>query len=276
MSEKKSKRAAQLSPKDRRRQLLRCAISAFAANGLGRGTHAQVAKLAGVAVPTVFAYFPTREDLVYAVLGEIESNLLGIIRAELRREELTAFQKYQNLLSNYILAIEDDPDIIKVFLDWTTSFEASLAMKFQAYLEKLVDLLKTIVEEGQRKNEVSRDVNPVDAALMIYSSANVLAQIKFYNYGINDNHYVVSLINSVLHFNEKSSGASPNLIATNSTSNGSKKLAANSAETRAYWQAHINTWKGSGLSQTAYCAAHGLSRSVFSSWLKKLTAISKP
>jgi len=217
MSNRNYKRATQLTPEERRRQLLRCAIAAFAANGLGRGTHAQVAKLAGVAVPTVFSYFPTREDLVDGVLNEIESVLLGIVRTDLQREDLTAFDKLFNLLSAYVTAIKEDPDIVKVFLDWTTSFEAGLAAKFQMYLAKLMKLLAQIIEQGQQRKEFSADVTPIDAALMIYSSANVLAQIKFYNYGVDDNHYILSLINSVLHLQDHGGEVGRNPIVTQQT-----------------------------------------------------------
>lgn len=214
MSNRSYKRATQLSPEERRRQLLRCAITAFATNGLGRGTHAQVAKLAGVAVPTVFSYFPTREDLVDGVLKEIEGLLLGIVRADMQRDDMTTFDKLFTLLSRYVTAIKEDPDIVKVFLDWTTSFEASLAEKFQLYLEKLMKLLGEIIEQGQRKQEFGADVTPIDAALMIYSSANVLAQIKFYNYGVDDDHYILSLLNSVLHLQDAQSGIRANPIVT--------------------------------------------------------------
>ena len=68
---KKPARAARLDPAQRRAQLLACAITAFAEVGISRAGHAEVARRAGVSVPTVFVYFPTREALVDAVLGEV-------------------------------------------------------------------------------------------------------------------------------------------------------------------------------------------------------------
>lgn len=217
MTTKSYKRASQLSPEERRKQLLRCAIAAFAAKGLGRGTHAQVAKLAGVAVPTVFSYFPTREDLVDVVLNEIEDTMLGMVRAELQRNEITAHEKLHGLLSRYVTAIKEDPDIVKVFLDWTTSFESNLAKRFKDYLDKLMKLLGQVIEQGQHKGEIGADIVPIDTALMIYSSANVLAQIKFHNYGVDEDHYILSLINSVLHLHHGKVGARANPILTKSS-----------------------------------------------------------
>ena len=65
-------RARRLSPTERRTQLLTCALRVFARRGLGEARHAEIAKEAGVSIPAVFFYFPTRADLVDAVLCEVE------------------------------------------------------------------------------------------------------------------------------------------------------------------------------------------------------------
>ena len=40
--------------------------------GIGRLSHAEVAQCAGVSTPTAFLYFPDREALVKAVIGEVD------------------------------------------------------------------------------------------------------------------------------------------------------------------------------------------------------------
>jgi len=202
MAKNTYKRAIQLSPEERRKQLLHCALRAFACNGIGRGNHAMVAKEAGVAVPTVFSYFPTREALVDAILQEIEHKLLTIVTQQKMRTDLTAYQKLLNLLVNYADFIDQEPDLVKVFLGWNASFEDEIAKKYQAYLKKVINLLIEIVIEGQEKNEFGSDVNPEDAALIVYGSANIVAHIKFSNYSTDVTHYLVSLIKSTLHLNE--------------------------------------------------------------------------
>ena len=41
------------------------------------------------------------------------------------------------------------------------------------------------------------------------------------------------------------------------------------AEKNKFWQAHIETWKQSGISQSAYCRGKGLSLRSFGYWKKK-------
>lgn len=42
-----------------------------------------------------------------------------------------------------------------------------------------------------------------------------------------------------------------------------------SAEKNRFWQAHIETWKQSGINQSAYCLGKGLSLRSFGYWKKK-------
>ena len=39
---------------------------------------------------------------------------------------------------------------------------------------------------------------------------------------------------------------------------------------KAFWQDHIDQWHQSGLSKIGYCRDHGMSKSTFDSWFKKL------
>src|SRR5215469_10979454 len=64
-------RARPLEQPERKAALLQTAIRVFARRGLGGARHTEIAREAGVAVPTVFFYFPTRETLVHEVLSEV-------------------------------------------------------------------------------------------------------------------------------------------------------------------------------------------------------------
>src|SRR5215510_2353636 len=79
-------RARRLLPTERRAQLLICALRVFARRGLGEARHGEIAKEAGVSVPTVFFYFPTRNELVNAVLDEVERFYIELAEQAHRRD----------------------------------------------------------------------------------------------------------------------------------------------------------------------------------------------
>ena len=199
MTTVKRTRARRLAPEDRKRQLTDCAIKVFADQGIGRASHGQVAKLANVAVPTVFLYFPSRESLIDAVLSEVEALIFGILKEQQRNTELSAFEKIQNILLNYTAALESQSDLIKIFLDWNSSFDSYLSAKMENFLDRDTSVLAEIIEEGIRKGELDSGVDSTDAALMIYSSATMLAQMKRFYRKRNLSDFVAKMIATVLH-----------------------------------------------------------------------------
>ncbi|MGY9016511.1 MAG: TetR/AcrR family transcriptional regulator, partial [Rhodospirillales bacterium] len=86
-------RASKLSPEKRREQLLRCGLKVFALRGIGSARHAEIAEEAGVAVPTVFSYFPTREVLVRDVLAEVDAFLTQALLSALDNGN-SVFEKF--------------------------------------------------------------------------------------------------------------------------------------------------------------------------------------
>lgn len=64
-------RAARLAPEERRALLTEARIHVFARRGIGAARPTDVATDAGVSEATVYVYFPTRDDLVTAVLDVV-------------------------------------------------------------------------------------------------------------------------------------------------------------------------------------------------------------
>ena len=180
----------------------------------------------------------------------------------------------RHLLSNYATAMEDQPDTVKVFLDWTTSFEKFLSDRFQVYLRKLIGLLSEIVAEGRKNGEFGQDVNPIDAALMIYSSANTLVQIKFFNEEIDISHYIFSLISAVLHIDEEQakqySQTTHSAMFKLPDFSQSKTAPTLRDKKRTLWQSHIESWQASKLTQAAYCKQSDINLATFTYWRTKL------
>jgi TetR/AcrR family hemagglutinin/protease transcriptional regulator len=177
------KRAAQLSPEERRDQLLQHAIAVFAKHGLGSAGHSQIARAAGVSVPTVFSYFPTKMALVEAVVGAVETYIFDLItRQRCDQPNPTTFERLYRVMLAWSVAAETHPDIVKVFLNWSTSFHPDIKPLFDAYFERVVSSLEEIVREGYVNGEFGSDVDTRDAALILQGSGNLIAHLKFSNY----------------------------------------------------------------------------------------------
>jgi TetR/AcrR family hemagglutinin/protease transcriptional regulator len=171
-------RARRLAPSERRTQLLACALRVFARRGLGEARHAEIAKEAGVSVPAVFFYFPTRADLVDAVLSEVE-RFYRAMADEIHSQPLPAPQ----LLSGHGFAFADSvdthPDHARVWLDWSTAIRDEVWPRYLIFQSYVVKVLEKTIRRGQREGDFAVDIDPEDNAHLMFGSAHMIAQMKF-------------------------------------------------------------------------------------------------
>ncbi len=179
MSVDANRRRTRLSPEDRRAQLLRCALSAFAEHGIARATHSHVAARAGVSIPAVYSYFRTRDDLVAATLAEVEAFLDGLLADTLARKTLPAADALMMLARLFTDSVEEQPDRIRVWLDWSTGTGSD---RWPAYLEVLGRLhhaAEATIRRGQKANDIPAWIKPKAAARIFIGGGHTVALMKF-------------------------------------------------------------------------------------------------
>ena len=178
MSAETKSRRTRLSPEDRRAQLLHCALSAFAEHGIARATHSHVASLAGVSIPAVYSYFRTREDLVTATLDEVETFLNRILSESLLRQDLPAIDALETLARIFTEGVEEQPDRIRVWLDWSTGTGSD---RWPAYLEILARLhaaAEATIKRGQKAKDIPAWIDPKAAARIYIGGGHTVALMK--------------------------------------------------------------------------------------------------
>ena len=146
--------------------MLECAIAAFAEHGVARATHSHVAERAGVSVSAVHSYFHTREDLVAGVLGAIEDYLIDIVSTSLGGPKTV-----QEALMALAIRFADDarqkPDVIKVWLDWSTGVRADVWPRYIEVLDRLHAFAQKVLARGKREGLLPEALN-VKAAARLY------------------------------------------------------------------------------------------------------------
>jgi len=167
-----------LSPEARRLQLLDCALTVFAERGLGRAGHSRIAEAAGVSVPTVFHYFPTREALVDAVLDRVEEFFLRLA-GDVYGREGTADEKLLAHGLAFLDATRTHPAYIRVWLDWSTAIREHVWPRYLTFQERLVELVAGAIDEGRRRGEVPGPVQSGSAARLFVGNAHMAAVMMF-------------------------------------------------------------------------------------------------
>ena len=170
-------RARRLAPEARRAQLLECAVGAFARRGIGSAAHSDVAEAAGVSVPTVFVYFPTRKALLEAVLDEVAR-----LYRELAERVHAVDRPAPALLLAHARAFGDSvdvqPDHARVWLEWSSTLRAEIWPRYLELEKAVLAILVRTLERGQREGSIVREIAPGDGARIAVGAGHMIAQMK--------------------------------------------------------------------------------------------------
>ncbi|MGE0487098.1 MAG: TetR/AcrR family transcriptional regulator [Gammaproteobacteria bacterium] len=168
-----------MTPDDRRRQILAHALTASAALGIERARHSDVARAAGVAVSTVFHYFPTREALALAIVEEVARFLLDDLLAASEDVTRPAPQVIETVLMVFCDAIETHPDHVRVWLEWSVAVRGALWDGYLRFHRAALAGIRSIAERGVAAGQVRPDIDLDDAARVVVSLAHMVAQMSF-------------------------------------------------------------------------------------------------
>lgn len=172
--ESSSPKRTRLSSIERRKQLLNCALSAYANLGVERAGHGDVAKLAGVSTATVFNYFATREILTDAVFSIIREKFLEVFRV-LPGDNSSASEQVKKLAHTYSDFTEAQTDLIKVMLNWSVAFGPDVRRQFLDFQDQMLTIITNSLH-GDSKGSKDRS----DARLIL-AAADMFAQMKLDN-----------------------------------------------------------------------------------------------
>lgn len=163
----------------RRQQLIALAVSESADTGLGHARHTDIAAAAGVSVPTVFHYFPTRDDLANAVLDEVTRFLLDEIVEHETRRDAPANELLTDILLAFAAAIDRSPDTVRVWLDWSTAVRAKYWQSYLEFHRQAMALIGTTIDRGKREGILDTQLETEDEARVFIGIGHMVAHMKF-------------------------------------------------------------------------------------------------
>lgn len=167
-----------LAPAERKRLLLNDAVEIFANRGIGRGGHTEIAEKAGVSVATVFNYFNTREDLVEAVLDEVENRLISLAEEIYCRGD-SPLDAIHNHAKAFIELCETHPSYIKVWLEWSCSIRDGIWGRYIDFQNKLLSLIAEQVDMAITNGDLKEGLTAHERARWLLSSSQMLITMIF-------------------------------------------------------------------------------------------------
>ncbi|MDO6681379.1 MULTISPECIES: TetR/AcrR family transcriptional regulator [unclassified Oceanobacter] len=167
-----------LAPEERKRLLLTHAVEVFSRRGIGRGGHTDIAELGGVSVATVFNYFKTRDSLVISVLDEIARFMLAMAE-EAFTAEATPLARIRDYFQRFLQACEEQPDYIKVWLEWSASPREVVWPRYLTLQSELLQQLSTQIEAAIRQGELEQGLAATERARWLWGNSQMLTGMMF-------------------------------------------------------------------------------------------------
>ena len=153
--------------REKRRLILRAAITVFARSGYHTSRVADVAKEAGVAYGLVYHYFGSKEDLLETIFRRTWTRMLEAVEA-VEQEGAPAREQIAAVAKIVLGAWLADPDLVRVLIR-----EVARSPQLGREVDEIAHAfaaLERIVVRGQERGELRTDVDPRLAAWILYGA----------------------------------------------------------------------------------------------------------
>jgi TetR/AcrR family fatty acid metabolism transcriptional regulator len=154
--------------------ILRAAAQVFARSGYFNAKVSDVARTAGVADGTVYLYFKNKDDLLTSIFGWAMGEFINRAKSELAEIE-DPREKLRRFAHLHFLMLEQERDIAIVFqieLRQSTKFMEQFST---TYLAQYLQMLREIIEEGQRRGIFRKQVNSKVVAKFLFGALDEMA-----------------------------------------------------------------------------------------------------
>lgn len=137
--------------KNRRQDILEAGLKLFAEKGYNGSTTAEIARAAGVAEGTIFRHFPTKKDLLIAVL---EPKVLeGLVQLNKEHSEDTPTEFFRCFLRNRLELIKKNESLIRLmFAEAQYHIEVREAL-FNGIIGQAISITKPWFEKGVERGD---------------------------------------------------------------------------------------------------------------------------
>jgi len=153
--------------REKRRLILRAAITVFARSGYHTSRVADVAKEAGVAYGLVYHYFGSKEDLLEQIFRRTWSRMLEAVE-EVERTNAPAREQLAGVARIVLGAWQVDPDLVRVLVR-EVARSPQLGREVDE-IEHAFAALERIVKRGQEQGELRPGLDPRFAAWILYGA----------------------------------------------------------------------------------------------------------
>ena len=135
----------------RRQDILEASLKIFAQKGYSGSTTAEIARAAGVAEGTIFRHFPTKKDILIAVL---EPKILdGLIQLDKEHRDDTPTEFFRRFMRNRLELVKEHESLIRLMFAEAQYHVEVRAALFKGILGQGISIIRPWFEKGVELGE---------------------------------------------------------------------------------------------------------------------------
>jgi TetR/AcrR family transcriptional regulator, fatty acid metabolism regulator protein len=161
-------------PNGKYEAILRAAIKVFSRSGFFNSKVADVAREAGVADGTVYLYFKNKDDMLVSIFNHIMDEALALGRKRLE-EVGDPLKKLKQIVNAHLDMLGRDRDLAVVFQVELRSSSKFMEQFSATKVTEYLDLIRGVIEEGQKKGAFRRELNSTIAAKVLFGALDEMA-----------------------------------------------------------------------------------------------------
>lgn len=159
---------------NKRNRILKAAVKVFSRKGFYNAKVAEIAKKAGVADGTIYLYFKNKDEVLISIFEEEMENFIGRTRAEIAAAS-DSIEKLKIFIRTHLNFVKKNPQLAQVF-----QLELRQSNKFikeytGSKLKEYLDLIGTIISQGQREGTIRPDIHPGLAKRALFGALDEIA-----------------------------------------------------------------------------------------------------
>lgn len=181
----------------RRDQIIKAAKKVFAEKGYHEATISEIAREAGISEPTIYEYFPSKEEILFTIPGDTAARGIEVIEFSLAMAKGAA-NKLRVLIYLQLWLLQDDPEYASVSYLILKQSRRFIETENFKVLRETYRYFNRIIEEGIESGEFCSDFSPFFIRSLILGTIDHLT-IRKVLYGTDDvlTDYVDPLIEMV-------------------------------------------------------------------------------
>jgi len=170
----------------RQTQIIGASINIIAKLGIQGLTIKNLSKAIGISEPGIYRHFDSKTDILIAILDNFKNNSTDFIK-KLKNSNENSIQKINNIFANHFNSFSNNPALVSViFAEEIFKNEKILTTKVLEILKANENLILSIIEVGQKNNEIRNDINSKYLTVIIMGSLRLIVKKwELDNYSFN-------------------------------------------------------------------------------------------